>query len=95
MRPVSLVLVHGDRRSPESISVWRFEGTPKCGVCDGRGYRLLPRNFRWGDKPGDALLDLLLRECATCAGTGDRPDIPCAGPPICDGCPTCDPSIGG
>lgn len=69
---MSLVLVHGDRRSPESISVWRFRGTPACPVCDGRGYRLLPRNFRHGTGESDALVDLLLRECATCAGTGDK-----------------------
>lgn len=70
---MSLVLVHRDDKGRvDSVSVWRFEGVPKCGVCDGRGWRQLPRNLR-NVGTGEAVLDLELRECATCAGTGDAP----------------------
>lgn len=69
---MSLILAHRDAAGRvDSVQVWRFKGVPKCRVCDGRGWRSLPRNMRL--EPSPALVDLELRECATCAGTGDDP----------------------
>lgn len=68
---MSLVLPHRDDEGRvDSVQVWRFGDVPPCQVCDGSGWRRVPRNMRLDAKPF-ALVDLELRECATCSGTGD------------------------
>lgn len=69
---MSLIIPAGNPKSPESVRVWRFRGVPKCAVCEGMGYRRVPRNSKKTEN--GTTHDLVLRECATCAGTGDGPD---------------------